>query len=185
MKKIILSFALMAGLVSAAFGSGIIPIDSTSSGVFTMSSLTGLTTNVPFTSLYSRIPIVQLFPTTTNNSPITLGAITPTNFAVTVTTASATNISIFWRAYPASPLIQTGTNTATAGTPLLVTFPTPFAFAPFVTTGNSTTNTSAIVGASGVTATNFTATGSTTGPFSWAAIGQTFSVPNGAAPVNQ
>lgn len=172
MKKLFVSLALVAGMFAA--GAATIPLDNPQTGSFTFSAATGLTTNLFFVSQYSQPPVVLLYPGTTNNSPLALSAITTSNFNLTVTTGSTTNVTVVWYAQPAAWRIQSGTNTVTAATPLLVTFPAPYFSIPAVSLSQNSTNSSAIISVTGLTRTNFTVTGTATGQFGWSSFGPAY-----------
>lgn len=165
MKKLI-SFLASIGLAGSVFATGSFPINSPQSGV---SAFTGTTqTNViTFSPAFTTTPIVQVFGSVTNASPITT-TVTSSNLTIVV---SSTNLSVAWNAYLGYPRVQFGTNAITGGTPLTNTFTTPYAFAPVLSVEGSTTNG---IGITSVTPTNFILTSAATQNLSWAAIGQAY-----------
>lgn len=172
MKKFIST--VLVSLLSAAAMCGVIGIDSQQNGVATFSESSGLVTNISLPIPFSQRPIIAIYPSATNNGPFSVTLVTTTNFTLTATTASTTNASVYWVASAGFARIQSGTNTVTAGTPLLLTYPVPYAFLPTVSVTSPSTNVNAIIGVTGVTRTNCTITSTTSGQFQWSSFGTSF-----------
>ncbi len=173
--KFILSLVLTVGLALESFGTGAFPNNLTQTGTTTYSVSTGLILTNTFAETFTVIPLVQVFPTSTNGAPFVVSAVTVSNFILTATANTPTNCSAFWQASLGYPRIQSGTNVLTGATPLLITFPTPYAagYAPTVTVSGSTTNLNSIIGVNpvNVTYTNFTVLGNNTGVVTWQSFG--------------
>jgi len=165
-------FLSIVGVLAVAlntFATGAYQIDSPQSGVVIFTG-TNQSQTITFAPGYSRIPVMQVFGSSTNASPIT-NSVTSTNFTLSV---ASTNLSVAWNSFIGYPRLQKGTFVAGGGTNFTVTFATPYAYAPVVSVDGSSTNSSAITGLSSVTTTNFTVLAGATTTNQWQAIGEAY-----------
>ncbi len=176
LEKLILGVCLVFVMVFGAVATGDTPSNSDQTGSTTLTTFTGNTWTNVFPIPYTVTPIVQLFPTSTNGAPFSLTYVTPSNFAFASTANTPTNCTVLWRATLPITRIQTGTNTVVAATPLVVTFPVPYAYPPVVFAAFSTTNLNAIIAINpqSTTTTNFTILENLGGIASWFSIGSVF-----------
>ena len=168
MKKII---SLIGGMLLAAncFATGDYPVNSPQSGV---QAYTGAlqTNTITFSPQFTTVPIVQVFGSVTNASPITT-TVTVSNVVIVV---SSTNLSVAWNAYIGYPRLQYGSVANVGGTSTNITFPVPYAFPPTVNVEGSATNVFAIAAVTAITTTNFTILSGTTQTNSWSSIGTAY-----------
>lgn len=168
MKKFITLLASI-GLAGSVFATGAFQADSPQSGV---SAFTGTTqTNtVTFSPAFSTTPVVQVFGSATNASPITT-TVTSSNLVIVV---SSTNLSVAWNAYIGYPRVEVGSVITVAATATNVTFPTPYAFPPIVNVEGASTNANGIVAVTAITTTNFTMISNVAQTNQWGSIGTAY-----------
>lgn len=175
MKKLILSLTL-ALVAYGVYATGDFNNNSVQNGQIALNTFTGNTWTNTFPIPYTVVPIVYLFPVSTNGAPFSLTSVTTSNFVVSSTANTPTNCAVNWQAQLPFTRIETGTNTVVTAVPLVVTFPVPYAYPPLVTGTFSTTNgaPSLAVNPQTTTTTNFTILENLGGIATWSAIGSTF-----------
>ena len=167
--KTLLSIVGVLAIALNTFATGAYQIDSPQNGVVTFTG-TNQSQTITFAPGFSRVPVMQVFGSSTNASPIT-NSVTSTNFTISV---ASTNLSVAWNAYLGYPRLQKGTVVSGGGTNVTVTFATPYAYAPVVSVDGSSTNASSITGLGSVTATNFTILSGANTTNQWQAIGEAY-----------
>jgi len=168
MKKI-LSIVGVLAVVLNTFATGAYQLDSPQSGVFIFTG-TNQSQTITFNPGFSRTPVIQVFGSSTNASPIT-NSVTATNLTISV---ASTNLSVAWNAFIGYPRLQKGTIVSGGGTNVTVSFSPAYAYAPVVSIDGSSTNSSSITGISSVTTTNFTILSGATTTNYWQAIGEAY-----------
>lgn len=169
-KKIISSILLMAGV--SAFAAGTLPINSTYSGVFSITNAAvGVNqTNVyTFPSPYSVPPVVFAFASVTNFLPLT-NIVTTSNLTTIV--ATPTNGQVAFTLSEPVARVAYGNVFTTANTPTNVSFGFTFASLPTVVAGPTFTNFPAAITA--VTLTNFTLSTQGSQTNNWIAVGPVY-----------
>lgn len=166
-------FTVICGLTLACgcFASGIIPPNQAQSGVINFNVGTGLVQTNTFPYPYQSLPAVLLFPSATNNTPLTLSGITTSGFVVTVTTGATTNLSVAWQAYAGFPRVYAGTNIMAANVTATNVFPVPYILPPIPEIADSSTNGGA---ACVVTTTNIVITTTAAETVFWGTFGVTY-----------
>jgi hypothetical protein len=168
MKKIL---SIGAGLMLAvsAFATGNEGVNVPQSGVITPGATPNITNS--FALPYQTVPLIVIYASATNGTPITNGVITTTNFSFSFP-AAGTNDTYAWQSFVGGTKEAFGTNlVATATTN--VTFPFTYATPPTVVCSGSLTN----VLVSAVTTTNFTETvsgGASSTGVNWISIGTVY-----------
>lgn len=171
MKKLI-SIGASLMLVVSAFATGNEGVNPIQTGVATFTTAGGLVVTNTFALQFQTAPVALLAPSSTNTFTYTAS---PTNIVITSGGGTgATNYTVNWTAYIGGTRIEAGAVQNVAGTVTNVMFPNPYAVAPIVVGIGSATNTTAVVGISSITTTNFSIYCTISNTVDWMSIGTVY-----------
>ena len=170
MKKII---SIGASLVLAVnvFATGNLGVNTPQSGVLLSTNLvTGITNT--FAQPFQSTPLLYVFASATNGTPVTNAFVTTTNFGITFPVNGSTNNSFAWSAFVGGTKLQSGANTNTAAASTTITFPTTYALPPVVVvTPQGGTNAANVAAVTSITSSNFVLLANASQTNYWMSVG--------------